>query len=82
VRAVQPTVTKGAIVQTGANGDPVCRLMRALATLGVLATEDRHRFLTDMEAPLLSGTPGSLRSMLLTRHSAPGIFQPVTEFQL
>jgi hypothetical protein len=51
---------------TGANGDAICRLMRALAALGVLATEDRHRFyLTDMGAPLRSGTAGSLRSMLL-----------------
>jgi hypothetical protein len=51
---------------TGANGNAICRLLRALASLGVLAHE-HHRFhLTEIGIPLRSGVPGSLRSMLLT----------------
>jgi hypothetical protein len=51
---------------TGANGNAIYRLLRALASLGVLAHE-HHRFhLTEIGIPLRSGVPGSLRSMLLT----------------
>lgn len=52
---------------TGADGSSLFRLMRALASLGVLAMEDRNRFrLAEIGAPLQSGKPGSLRSMILT----------------
>jgi hypothetical protein len=52
---------------TGAHCDSLLRLMRALASLGVVAMEEDHLFrLTEIGAPLQSGTPGSLRSMILT----------------
>jgi hypothetical protein len=52
---------------TGADGSSLFRLMRALASLGVVAMEDDNLFrLTGIGAPLQSGMPGSLRSMILT----------------
>ena len=52
---------------TGADRDSLFRLMRALASLGVVAREDHNLFrLTAVGAPLQGGIPGSLRSMILT----------------
>jgi hypothetical protein len=58
---------------TGADSRSLFRLMRALVTLGILASEDRQgivdqwRFsLTETGALLQSGMPGSMRSMVLT----------------
>ena len=51
---------------SGANENAICRLLRALASLGVLAHEHHLFHLTEMGMPLRSGVPGSLRSMLLT----------------
>jgi hypothetical protein len=45
----------------GANADALYRLLRALASVGVLAEEDGKRFaLTDLGAPLRSDTPDSI----------------------
>jgi hypothetical protein len=52
---------------TDADASSLFRLMRALLSLGVLAMEDHNRFrLTEIGAPLQSGMPSSLRSMILT----------------
>jgi hypothetical protein len=58
--------------QTGADSGSLFRLMRALVTLGILASEhpqgtEAQRFsLTESGALLQSGMPGSMRSMVLT----------------
>jgi hypothetical protein len=53
--------------ETGADVSSLLRLMRTLASLDVLAMEDHDHFrLTEIGAPLQSGLPDSLRSMILT----------------
>lgn len=50
-----------------ADSESLYRLMRALAALGVFAIDGDGRFsLTATGAPLQTGMPGSLRSMILT----------------
>ncbi len=45
----------------------LCRLMSALASLGVFAEEEHNRFgLTPLGRALQSGVPGSMRAMVLT----------------
>jgi O-methyltransferase domain/Dimerisation domain len=52
---------------TGANGNSLARLTRALVGLGLLAVDDDGRFrLTGIGASLQSGMPGSMRSVILT----------------
>jgi hypothetical protein len=52
---------------TGANGNSLARLTRALVALGLLALDDDGRFrLTGIGASLQSGMPGSMRSIILT----------------
>ena len=52
---------------TGTECRALFRLLRSLASLGVLAMEDDQRFsLTEIGAPLQSRIPGSMRSMVLT----------------
>jgi hypothetical protein len=51
---------------TGADTKSLARLMRALVALGVLAVDDGRFRLTGIGAPLQSGMPGSMRSMILT----------------
>jgi hypothetical protein len=52
---------------TGTNSKSLARLTRALVALDVLAVDDDGRFrLTGIGAPLQSGVPGSMRSMILT----------------
>jgi hypothetical protein len=51
----------------GANSKSLARLTRALVALGVLTLDDAGRFrLTRIGAALQSGTPGSMRSIVLT----------------
>jgi len=62
-----PKTCEEIAMATGADGNSLSRLMRALASLGVLAMENDNRFrLTAIGAPLQSGMPDSLRSMILT----------------
>ncbi len=52
---------------TGANGNSLARLTRALVALGLLTVDDDGRFrLTGIGASLQSGMPGSMRSIILT----------------
>src|SRR5579862_7153113 len=52
---------------TGASGNSLARLTRALVGLGLLAVDDDDRFrLTGIGASLQSGMPGSMRSIILT----------------
>ena len=52
---------------THADSHSLLRLMRSLISLGVFAIDDDGRFrLTAIGAPLQSGMPGSIRSMVLT----------------
>jgi hypothetical protein len=62
-----PRTCEEIAVATGADGSSLFRLMRALGSLGVLAMDDPYVFrLTEIGAPLQSGMPDSLRSMILT----------------
>jgi hypothetical protein len=52
---------------TGSHPDSLCRLMRALVSLGLFTVEERNRFgLTPTGRCLQSNTAGSMRAMLLT----------------
>jgi hypothetical protein len=54
-------------VSTGTHEPSLYRLLRTLAGLGVFAEDDAHRFsLTPLGEALRSGTPGSVRSAVLT----------------
>jgi hypothetical protein len=52
---------------TGTQAPALYRVMRTLASLGIFAEDERHRFaLTALGEPLRSGTPGSVRNAVLT----------------
>jgi hypothetical protein len=52
---------------TGTHPDSLCRLMRALVSLGVFTAEDGNRFgLTSTGQCLQTNTTGSMRAMVLT----------------
>src|SRR5579871_2114160 len=51
---------------TDADDNAMSRLLRALASLGVLAQKRDLFYLNEIGMPLRSDVPGSLRSMLLT----------------
>ncbi len=56
----------------GADASAVYRLMRAVASVGMLTAEPEHRFtLTPLGAVLRSNVPGSMRSFLIAQ-MAPG----------
>lgn len=60
----------------GADASAVYRLMRAVASVGVLSAEPEHRFaLTPLGAALRSNVPGSMRSFLIAE-MAPGHWLP------
>jgi hypothetical protein len=53
---------------TGTQARPLYRLLRALASAGIFAEDDRHRFrLTPLAACLRSDVPGSLWAMAILR---------------
>jgi hypothetical protein len=53
---------------TGTNPRALYRLLRALASLGIFAEDDQHRFaLTPMAECLRSDVPGSVRSLAIIR---------------
>jgi hypothetical protein len=53
--------------RTGSHAPSLYRLMRALATLGILTESDTHRFaLTSLGEALQTGAPGSARASVLT----------------
>lgn len=59
-----------------ADASAVYRLMRAVASVGVLTAEPEHRFaLTPLGAALRSDVPGSMRSFLIAE-TAPGHWLP------
>jgi hypothetical protein len=57
---------------TGTHAPSLHRLMRTLASLGVLTEDDRHRFqLTPLGKALETGAPGSARATILTFGGSP-----------
>jgi hypothetical protein len=65
--AEQPKTAKELAQATGAAAPSLYRMMRTLASLGLFTEDSEHRFaLTRLGEPLKTGSPGSVRSSVLT----------------
>jgi hypothetical protein len=71
-----PKTAEEVAIAIRADASAVYRLMRAVASVGVLTVEPEHRFaLTPLGAVLRSNVPGSMRSFLIAE-MAPGHWLP------
>jgi hypothetical protein len=65
--AAGPMSAEQLALLTATQAPALYRLMRTLASLGIFAEDEKHRFaLTALGEPLSSGTPGSVRNAVLT----------------